>query len=257
VYEGRQSVFKATSHVEKMYASRCKQASGERLWCGTCHDPHAVPAAGNRSSWYRTKCLGCHEPEVCKRGDDCITCHMPKGRVVDGGHGVLTDHSIPRATHRLAFESPAPWRLAGFSRGVPGTRELGLAYAEVFLKTGDRRQRDEAIRLLEQAPRDTAVAVRLADLYQRTGRAGLAEELYRVALEREPSNRVALVNLAGIVASRGGLVDAIAMWRAALKQNPCLDEAAMNLVTALSALGDRAEAEAVQQARTACGFHEQ
>src|SRR5579884_2092307 len=28
------------SHAEALARSRCKQASGERLWCGTCHDPH-------------------------------------------------------------------------------------------------------------------------------------------------------------------------------------------------------------------------
>ncbi|MGH9675403.1 MAG: hypothetical protein ACRD44_19705, partial [Bryobacteraceae bacterium] len=253
IYEDRGSVLKATSHVEKMYASKCKQVSGQRLWCVTCHDPHAVPSAANRSSWYRMKCLGCHEPEVCKRGENCITCHMPKGRVIDGGHGVLTDHSIPRGTHPIAFESAAPWRLVEFLSGDSGAREIGLAYAEVFLKTRDRRQRDEAIRRLEGVPRDAEVAVRLADLYQRIGRHALAEELYRAALAREPSNRIALVNLAGIVASRGRLMDAIVMWRNALKQNPCLNEASINLVTALSALGDRLAAEAVRQARRACG----
>ncbi|MGH9722888.1 MAG: cytochrome c3 family protein, partial [Bryobacteraceae bacterium] len=211
-YDDRRSALKATSHFEKMYASRCKISSGDRLWCGSCHDPHTVPAGDQRVAWYRARCLGCHQPETCKRGDDCVSCHMPKGRVVDGGHGVLTDHSIPRRAARIAFEQPTPWRLAGFSRADAGDRELGLAYAEVFLRTGDRRQRDEALRLLESAPPGPAVELRLGDLYQRTGQIARAETLYRSVLKQDANNVVALVNLAGVVASRGRLDDAILMW---------------------------------------------
>ncbi len=252
IYDDRLAALKATSHVEKLHASRCKRATGDRLWCGTCHDPHTAPAAGQRASWFRAKCQGCHQPDVCLRGDDCISCHMPKGRVVDGGHGVLTDHSIPRRAVRIAFESPAPWRLAGFSRADSGSRELGLAYAEVFLRTGDRRQRDEALRLLEAAPRDPAVELRLADLYQRGGQPGRAEPLYRSILARDSRNLVALVNLAGLLAERGRLKEAVPMWRRALDQNPCLDQAVQNLITALRAMNEAASAEAVRKTRAFC-----
>jgi len=252
VYDDRRSALKATSHFEKMYASRCKIASGDRLWCGSCHDPHTVPAPQQRVVWYRAKCLACHELGACRRGDDCVSCHMPKGRVVDGGHGVLTDHSIPRRATRIAFEQPSPWRLVGFSPADSGGRELGLAYAEVFLRTGDRRQRDEAVRLLEAAPRDPAVELRLADLYQRAGQFNRSEALYRAVLERDANNRVALVNLAGLVAARGLLKDAIPMWRRALNQNPCLEEATLNLITALRALNDAPAVDAIEKARAFC-----
>ena len=36
---------RVTSHFEKLAQSACKRASGDRLWCGSCHDPHAVPSA--------------------------------------------------------------------------------------------------------------------------------------------------------------------------------------------------------------------
>jgi Tfp pilus assembly protein PilF len=179
---------------------------------------------------------------------------MPKGRAVDGGHGVLTDHSIPRSAQRIAFESAAAWRLAGFSKEDSGNRELGLAYAEVHLSSRDRRQRDEAVRLLEAAPPDAAVQVRLADLYQRGGQLDRAERLYRAVLERDRGNTVALVNLGGILASRGLLAEAVPMWRQALNANPCLEEAALNLTTALTALKDVSGAEAVRRARSFCVF---
>src|SRR5580700_2244752 len=33
---------KVTSHVEDLAQSACSRASGDRLWCGSCHDPHVV-----------------------------------------------------------------------------------------------------------------------------------------------------------------------------------------------------------------------
>ena len=36
----------ATDHSEQLARSKCKLASGDRMWCGTCHDPHSRPAIG-------------------------------------------------------------------------------------------------------------------------------------------------------------------------------------------------------------------
>ena len=55
----------ATSHFEKLQQSRCKNASGDRLWCGTCHDPHEAPQAAQAAAYFREKCLTCHTPETC------------------------------------------------------------------------------------------------------------------------------------------------------------------------------------------------
>ena len=131
VYEGAPPL-KATSYVEKLAASRCKAVSGDRLWCGTCHDPHRTPAAGERVAWYRERCLGCHQPAQCRRGTNCVACHMPRGPVVGGGHGVLTDHSIPRRASSPESLPPRDvWKLQPFSKADAGARELGLAYAEI------------------------------------------------------------------------------------------------------------------------------
>ena len=73
---------KVTSHVEKLSLSACQRAAGDRLWCGTCHDPHVVPKPAERAAWFRQKCLGCHETGACKetksararRQDDCTAC---------------------------------------------------------------------------------------------------------------------------------------------------------------------------------------
>ena len=246
--------FQVNSHVEKLAQSACKRAAGDRLWCVTCHDPHSVPRAPETAAWFRAKCLGCHEQAQCSRGFDCAGCHMPKSPPADAGHGVFTDHSIPRIPGRTRFQSAASWTLRGFSPADRGDRELGLAYAEVGLRTGDRRQQQEAIRLLTAAPQDAEVQVRLADLQERMDNPGRALLLYQRALRQDPNAILALVNLGRLYGSRGLLDQAVALWREALKRSPCLAEAGANLQVALGAKNDSAGREAVQRSQEFCLF---
>jgi hypothetical protein len=246
--------FQANSHVEQLAKSACKRSAGDRLWCGTCHDPHTEPAPAERAAWFRAKCLTCHETAQCSRGFDCAGCHMPKSRAIDAGHGVFTDHSVPRVPGRARAQAAASWNLRGFSEADTGDRELGLAYAEVGVRTGDRRQQAEAIRLLRAATQDTEVRVRLADLEERAGNSGRALALYQAALRQSPNAVVALVNLGRLYGSSGFLDQAIALWRDALKRNPCLAEAGTNLQIALRAKNDAAGGEAVRRSQQFCSF---
>jgi tetratricopeptide (TPR) repeat protein len=252
VYEGAPSL-KATSYVEKLAASRCKIASGNRMWCGTCHDPHRVPPAAERVSWFRTACLGCHQPAECKRGANCISCHMPKGHVEGGGHGVLTDHGIPRIpSQTAASESKNLWKLQPFSPADAGRRELGLAYAEIAARTGDARQMKEALRLLPDAGQDAQVELRLADLYQRTGDPQRAAALYRSVLLKEPGTEAALVNLGNLYAAANDLDDAVLLWHEAMRREPCQAEAARNLQTAYQTRKQNRELNALLESQAGC-----
>ncbi|HEY7392012.1 MAG TPA: multiheme c-type cytochrome, partial [Bryobacteraceae bacterium] len=104
VRSGEPSLLRVTSHVENLAQSACKRASGEKLWCGTCHDPHFVPDASEKAAYFRSKCLTCHRTSDCKgarlerqtNGDNCTTCHMPRNPTADIDHVVFTDHSIRR-----------------------------------------------------------------------------------------------------------------------------------------------------------------
>ncbi len=144
---------RSTSHVEKFAESACKKASGDKMWCGSCHDVHTTPA--DPVAWYRQKCQACHAPPAsgkvaseCPRTPNCIACHMPKLQAVDAGHGAFTDHAIQRRPATQTTNPPQPpWHLRPFSPADAGTRELGAAYLEIFSRTGDARQRDEALRL--------------------------------------------------------------------------------------------------------------
>ena len=77
-------------HAAALAASRCKQASGDKFWCGTCHNPHQPTA--NYAAICRTL------PRLHRTtSSDCVPCHMQKAKAYDGGHTVFTDHSI--STH--------------------------------------------------------------------------------------------------------------------------------------------------------------
>ena len=249
-----QNDFQVNSHVEKLAESACKRSAGDRLWCGTCHDPHTVTAPAERAAWFHAKCRSCHEAAQCARGFDCVACHMPKNPAADAGHGVFTDHSIPRIAGRARAQPAASWKLRGFSAADAGDRELGLAYAEVGVRTGSRPQQAEAIRLLMAAPQDAEVQVRLADLQERAGNSGRALALYQAALRQDPNAVVALVNLGRLYGSSGLLDQAIALWREALKRDPCLDEAGANLRIALRAKNDTAGGDAVRRSQEFCSF---
>ena len=104
VRAGSPSDLRVTSHVENLAQSACKRASGDKLWCGTCHDPHTAPEPAEKAAYFRGKCLSCHQTQDCHaaeearlaNGDSCIACHMPRGPASDIQHVVFTDHSIRR-----------------------------------------------------------------------------------------------------------------------------------------------------------------
>ncbi len=200
---------KVTSHVEKLAASACKTASGDQLWCGTCHDPHTN--ADNSQS----ACQGCHQT-AHRQQERCVTCHMPRAKAVDANHGVMTDHSIPKKPTREPqpkLESLIPFL------GLADDRALGLAYAEL----GDQRAKDY---LQRAAPHDWPVQLRLAVLEPDSARAA---RLYESVLRSNPYETVALVNLGTHLARQGRNQEAGRLWDRALLANPALEEAVLNL----------------------------
>ena len=144
--------------VEQMYASRCfRESTGEnKLGCVSCHDPHALPGAEERESFYRERCLHCHAQKGCNlpkaqrlakaANDSCITCHMPTlGSTVP--HTVVTNHTIPRRGDIRRPESKGgSWPQAGQLPLLPfppalaevedpeQTRNLGIASVEMARK---------------------------------------------------------------------------------------------------------------------------
>jgi hypothetical protein len=246
---------RVTSHFEKLAQSACKRAAGDRLWCGSCHDPHAVPAAADRAAWFRRKCEGCHASTACRetaanrarRQDDCIACHMPKSTVTDAQHVVYTDHSIPQRLRPETGAPPANADLALFGGGAASPRDLALAYAIAAGRPGGGGW-GRALPLLEAAERgardDVELLVYLAEAYRNTGQADRAVALYRRALALDPAQVTASVSLGGIQFERGDDAGAIPLWRDALSRNSGLVLVATNLAMAQWRQGDPRAAEA-------------
>lgn len=80
---------KVTGHFERLAMSKCQIASGDKLWCGTCHNPHPTSTVDPN-----TACRSCHASQTCQRGPDCNSCHMPKAPSREAGHSIFTDHWI-------------------------------------------------------------------------------------------------------------------------------------------------------------------
>ncbi|MBI2687051.1 MAG: tetratricopeptide repeat protein [Acidobacteria bacterium] len=206
----------ATDHAEQLARSRCQQAAGDKLWCGTCHDAHSgstrPPAA---------TCLQCHSPHK-DRSADCFGCHMPKGQSREGEHVVYTDHSIARRPGTSARD-----RVLQVFRGMKaGDRDWALA------------QPSRSVPLLEKLALngDAAVLVQLAQQYDA---AGLGAAPYQRALKLDPDNATAQANL-GIYRIRAGRVrDALDLWRSAFDRNPSMIGAGLNLATGQLQAGDR------------------
>jgi len=227
------SAMQVTSHVENLAQSRCKQASSDRLWCGTCHDPHST---SDIAAIQRT-CQSCHACKT-KQTMRCVECHMPKSPVDDAQHVVYTDHSIPRRPRTL---KPAlkDAELVVFGGGKPSSRDLGLAYAIAG-------QPDRARSLLESAPldRDPEAEVYLAEIYRNAGDIARAVPLYERALASDPAQVTAMVGLGAIRFQQQRDAEAIRLWTDALSRNPGLDLTRTSLAMAQWRSGDGSGAKA-------------
>jgi Tfp pilus assembly protein PilF len=102
-YEGARDKMIMASHVERMKKSDCFVTSG-KMSCITCHNPHVSVKMTPRAQ-YINACQGCHggaQQMHCTedmklrtaKGDDCVTCHMPRNGSIDIPHVAVTDHYI-------------------------------------------------------------------------------------------------------------------------------------------------------------------
>lgn len=189
---GKQA-FKVVSHAEQLALSRCAQASGGQLWCGSCNDVHKPKVERAAAS---ASCAGCHAGTK-KHGEACAECHMPRTKAFDGGHTAFTDHRIQVPGKAPAVAETAAvlraWREpAGPFRG----RGLGLAYAGAGMM-------DRALPLLREAGRDAEVMSALGLAALRGGKAAEAVAAFAGAAKAEPNHSVRALNLAAALSNAG------------------------------------------------------
>lgn len=257
VRAGAASQIRVTSHVENLAASACKRASDDKLWCGTCHDPHFVPAENEKAAYYRAKCLGCHTTSDCRapqasrqaNADNCTACHMPSNPTSDIDHVVFTDHSIRRRP-APASAAPAPdANLVLFGGGTASPRDLGLAYAMVGLRDGNGTYVDRAFQLLKEAAAqgsaDSVALAYLAQLYRDRNDDAHALPLYEEVWRADKTQSAVYAALGAYWMQLKNVDQAIVFWNHALDISPALLLVRINLARALLSAGRKQEAQDV------------
>jgi Tetratricopeptide repeat/Cytochrome c554 and c-prime/Doubled CXXCH motif (Paired_CXXCH_1) len=259
VRSGSESDLRVTSHAENLAASACKRASGDKLWCGSCHDPHSAPSTAEKAAYYRAKCLNCHANSDCRaapasrraNADDCTACHMPRNPPSDVEHVVFTDHSIRRrpASSSGGTAPRVDADLVPFRGGEAGTRDLGLGYAMVGLRENNAVYLDRAFQLLKataaQGGADALAAAYLAQFYRERKDDAHALPLYEAVWQRDQGQSAVAAALGAYRMQYGKLDEAIRFWNQALAISPALLLVRVNLAEALLRAGRPEEAQAV------------
>ncbi len=151
---------RASSQYEALLQSACKRASGDKLTCTTCHDPHSSPSPGERVAFFRAKCLNCHtSPALATthhpEQPDCAACHMPRRSTTDISHEQETDHNIERIPLQLT-SLPARRSAIGGSGPSRGRKDWrSRAWSGVRAACAQRRPHCGPARADASSPRRT------------------------------------------------------------------------------------------------------
>jgi cytochrome c-type biogenesis protein CcmH/NrfG len=249
-HEGNQQN-KFAGQVEQMHASACFKGSNGKLGCISCHDPHRKPSAGQKLSFFRDRCLVCHQTESCGlpkserssrvANDDCVACHMPRIPNTNIAHTSSTDHRIlRRATsadgpkNEADSDNQALSAFAYFfqqSSEVSGkeiARDLGVGMMDLAALKQPERNRSwlagSALPALESAiqswPDDEAAWQANGYALWLLRRYAEAMTAFEKALELAPKRVETLVYAAGLATQLGKDDDAAGYWRRALDVNP-------------------------------------
>lgn len=263
VYSGNSLTARGVSEVEQLAQSTCKRMSGDKMSCTSCHDPHFTPAPEQRASFFRAKCLNCHnQPQFARshhpENPDCTSCHMRHTGAENIPHVAWTDHRILRlpAPPSTAIEHPQSATLAPVLSPGATTRDLAMAYYQALLE-GNPSVEPKAWKLLEEqrnaigndAPALDAFGILSAE----HGDAHDAEEAFRQALKLDPHDLTALSNLGTLEAKQGSLKSSIAMLQSAFEANKDVTGLAMNLARVQCMDGDAAGARATLDAALVYG----
>ena len=104
-YTDSHEKFIMASQADRLRMSACFTET-ETLTCISCHNPHHS-VVSKKVDTFNSVCSSCHSAEAdvkCSegislrnaKGDNCVTCHMPKSGSIDIPHVNITDHYISK-----------------------------------------------------------------------------------------------------------------------------------------------------------------
>lgn len=234
-------------HVEHYYSmmlSKCYRASGGRLSCITCHDPHVQPTAAEAPAYFRRKCLTCHTNQSCRiplatrmgrnPANDCVDCHMPKRDIQVISHSTATNHRIPatpdepfpEATFHLTTSAlpdlihldPAP----GEENVAPPALTLLQAYGELSAQKPRYVNRYlEVLNTLEETlPDNPLVEAAVGRRELKAGNFNDAITHLQHALQLAPAQATTCADLADAFAKAGKGEDAVQWFDKSIELDP-------------------------------------
>lgn len=243
---------RASSQYEALLRSACKRASGDKLTCTTCHDPHSSPHAQDRVDYFRNKCLTCHSgvkiaTQHHPEQQDCAGCHMPTRQTTDISHEQATDHDIqvrpsPAGSMLSLKDLDESDELVPVGDVSAGDRELGLAYAQLA-EQGDQKAGETSLVHLQKAEKeganDVQVHGQLGFLDQTSGNQTGARTEYADALKEDPYDATVMGNLAVLDAASGQTTEAIDLLQRVVEADPGQMTAGLNLAFIECRMGNK------------------
>jgi hypothetical protein len=230
------------SQSQQLALSQCARKTGDKLWCGTCHDPHALPK--DPVAYFRARCLQCHGAALLashpKPNQNCIGCHMPRLPAGQGGHTILTDHRIAIYTPRELAQLRSASLLNG---SAPATKEdelvpwhnppphfaernLGLAYARVGTQLESfpfvRRGYELLVSASNDFPNDPVLLRAMGKIISGTKAEADAQDLFDKALAVEPNSALLYDDMALAAENAGDNENAIKYLEKTLQLDPLL-----------------------------------
>ncbi len=222
----------SVGHVSRSMNSKCFTASGGRMTCALCHDPH-VPLKEIPAGQYNARCADCHQERECNRplkagqsarDGDCVACHMPRVASANIGHAVTTEHLIrrrPEISSEAPQPPPSPLPL-GFW-GDESDIQLGSALVVGHDYIDNPVLLDKAVKLLEKEMRrneSTEIMYRLALGHFHLRRWTNAVAALQDVLRRAPDDTDARALLGLVYARMGRSAEAVIEYEETLRRNP-------------------------------------
>lgn len=241
----------ALSQFEALSQSTCKKQSGDKMWCGSCHDAHSEPAEKEKAAYYRGKCIACHGEAFARQHHadkaDCTHCHMPELPAKDVAHTETTDHRILRYPNEAPLPQlqlrGKPLKAFPVKAGVlTTTRDYALAWESLAQRDwpGASRFAEEYLQqALKERPDDSALLTAMGFVAQKHGRANDARGYYEHALKVNPLASDAATDLGILEAEQGNLRRAVVLWNSAFLRVPNRSAIGMNLAMAFCVSGQK------------------